>query len=411
MSIYNKIRIIFFVSVLFVTAFFISSFYIQKGQQLQQIEKRYMQTSLFLHKQFRKSMKKDDFVNFSDPGVELFLKESNFRLISDETKIQHIRQKARIIKERRVLRSRLTILRAEDRFYLSLHHPYFELLLLDKQEETQPWQLLLGYALSLLFLLGLYFWLIKSLKPLKTLQKQILKVAQGDLSVSVKSNKKDEIAQVSNAFDDALRKLESLIDSRQLFLRTIMHELKTPIGKGRILNAFLEEEKLQNGYADVFERLELLLNEFSKIEQMLSSNYTLNLVSYNAKDLIEQALELMILDEVQLEKQVIITEEASLFIRTDFDLFSLALKNLIDNAIKYAPDHSVQIHIGKTEIIISNNGPQFTQSIEPYLKPFHGKGHGLGLGLYIVYNIIEMLKLDLCYEYVDKRNRFSIKIP
>ena len=410
MSIYNKIRIIFLVSVIFVTAFFTSSFYIERSQHLQQIEKRYMQTSLFLHKHFRHSVRQGDSVDFSDDTVKLYLKESNFRLISDEKKMKNIRKKAKVMKQRRVQRSHSQILRINNRLYLSLSHPRFELLLVDKQVSTLPWRLLLGYALSLLFLLGLYFWLTRSLKPLKTLQKQIQKVAEGDLSVSVKSEKKDEIAQVSNAFDDALRKLESLINSRQLFLRTIMHELKTPIGKGKILNAFLEEDKLKEGYEDVFDRLELLLGEFSKIEQMLSSNYELHLTNYNAKDLVDQALELMIMDEEALRKQVHIREESSLVIHTDFTLFPLALKNLIDNAIKYAPDHSVEIIINKESITIANNGVQFTDNIETYFKPFHGKGEGLGLGLYIVHNIMEMLKLKLTYRYAEHQNSFMITI-
>lgn len=367
-----------------------------------------MQTSLFLHKHFRQSMRHDERVDFSDTTVKLYLKESNFRLIRDKNKIRHIRKKANLIKEKRVLRSHSEILRLKERFYLSLQHPRFDLLLLDKQRVTLPWNLFLGYALSLLFLLGLYFWLTRSLKPLKTLQKQIQKVAEGDLSISVKSQKKDEIAQVSNAFDDALRKLESLINSRQLFLRTIMHELKTPIGKGKILNAFLEDERLKDGYEGVFDRLELLLGEFSKIEQMLSSNYELHLANYNAKDLIDQALELMIMDEEALEEQVKVTQESSLQIHTDFTLFPLALKNLIDNAIKYASDHKVEIVINKEGISIRNNGLQFTDHIENYFNPFHGKGKGLGLGLYIVHNIMEMLKFKLDYSYEENKNCFSI---
>jgi two-component system OmpR family sensor kinase len=396
------------VSLLFVTAFFISFFYIERSQHLQQIEKRYMQTSLFLHKHFRQSIRHNGEVNFSDATVKMYLQESNFRLLTDEKKIQNILKYADVMKKRKVLRGKFKILREKNRFYLSLENPRFQLLLLDKEKQILPWQLFFGYLFSLLFLILLYIWLTKSLKPLKTLQSQIQKVGEGDLSISVKSNKKDEIAQVSNAFDDALRKLESLINSRQLFLRTIMHELKTPIGKGKILNAFLEDDTLKEGYEEVFGRLELLLNEFSKIEQMLSSNYELHFANYNAKDLVDQALELMIMDEEALEQQVHIIENCPLVLSTDFTLFTLALKNLIDNAIKYAPDHSVEVYINKEGITLSNRGPQFTQTIDSYFKPFHGKGEGLGLGLYIVQNIMEMLKFKMSYEYTDKKNTFKI---
>ncbi len=410
MSIYNKIRVIFLISFIFVTAFFASFLYIERSENLQNIEKRYTQTSLFLHKHFRQSMRYEGTVDFSDPTVKLFLEESNFRRIEDKNKIEHIRDSSQVIKKRKVMRQGFEVLRMNNRFYLYMKNPRFQLLLLDKQTHTMPWNLFIGYLLSLVFLILLYVWLTRSLKPLKSLQKQIEKVSQGDLSVSVRSDKKDEIAQVSNAFDDALRKLESLINSRQLFLRTIMHELKTPIGKGKLLNAFVEDDKLKDGYEEVFNRLELLLGEFSKIEQMLSSHYELHLANYNAMDLVEQALELMIMDEETLSKQVKITEESSLVLNTDFTLFSLALKNLIDNALKYAPNHKVEIRISKEGIRVSNRGLQFTSDIQEYFKPFHNKGKGLGLGLYIVHNIMEMLKFKLHYSYENDKNIFLISI-
>lgn len=135
------------------------------------------------------------------------------------------------------------------------------------------------------------------------------------------------------------------------------------------------------------------------------------MANYNAKDLVEQASELMIMDEDTLVKQVHLIEESPLILTTDFTLFPLALKNLIDNAIKYAPDHSVEVRITKEGVIVSNKGLQFTDQIEKYFKPFHGKGHGLGLGLYIVHSIMEMLKLKLRYNYMNNKNNFSILGP
>ena len=407
MSIYNKIRIIFVVSFLFVTAFFASTFYIEKSKHIQTIEKRYVRTALFLQKHFRQGMRQGEAVYFSDDTVRLYLKESNFRKVNPKNK-NHVLKYAKVMKKRKVLRSKMSILRVKNKRYFLLDNHRFHILLKDKEKREFPFALLLGYIVSLVFLLGLYVWLTRSLKPLKTLQSQIEEVAKGDLTVSFKSDKSDEIAQVSNAFDDALRKLELLIDSRQLFLRAIMHELKTPIGKGKILNAFLEEEKLKEGYEEVFSRLELLLNEFAKIEQMLSANYEVKLAKYNAKDLVDQSLELMILDDESLEKYVTVIEKSTLILSTDFTLFPLALKNLIDNAMKYGSDHNVEIIIDNKGISVLSSGVQFTDDIESYYQPFNAKGKGLGLGLYIVHNSLEMLKLMLDYRYEDGKNSLTI---
>jgi len=408
MSIYNKIRIIFLVAVLFTTAFFGSFFYIQKNDYIRQIQKRYIQTAFYINRYLRQNRNQTIKLSLKDPNLKLFLKESDFTIVRNPKRIKQILKNSHIVFKRKVMQSTVKIVGLKGTMHLFLKNPHFRILLRDKQNVSFPWYTLFWYLSALAFLTLLYWWLIRSLNPLKTLQLQIHKVAQGDLSVSVKSNKQDEIAQVANTFDDALRKLESLIHSRQLFLRSIMHELKTPIAKGRLLNAFLENDKYKEGYDMIFERLELLLEEFSKIEQMLSSSYEAKLAQYSALDIVEQALELMILDEDEIAQKVTLTQTANYKIHTDFELLALAIKNLIDNAITYAPDHKVSIHIDNTGITISNKGTQFTHTLEPYLKPFHDQRHGLGLGLYIVQNIIQMLSLDLKYHYEKDQNYFRI---
>ena len=170
-----------------------------------------------------------------------------------------------------------------------------KILLQDLSQKSFAWEILAGYIASLLFLVMLYIWLTGSLKPLKTLQLRIQQVANGDLSISTKSKAKDEIGDIANAFDAALRKVESLVNSRQLFLRTIMHELKTPLAKGVILTEFVKDNEVKDGFEGVFERLELLLEEFSKIEQLLSSNYKLKIASYGMIDIMHQGIELLML--------------------------------------------------------------------------------------------------------------------
>jgi two-component system OmpR family sensor kinase len=408
MTLYNKIRIIFLVAILLLTAFFISYFYIQKESYFKENEKRFIQTALFSLQHFSQNLSMGKPLDFNDKDYQFYLNESNFELIKTE-EILHIRQNSNLLLNRPLLHTQIRIWKYKYRLYLFIVHPNFKLLLKDKYEVKLSNGILLSYIFSLLFLLGLYFWLIKSLKPLKTLHRKIKTVAKGDLAVSFKSEKHDEIAQVSNAFDDALRKLESLINSRQLFLRTIMHELKTPIGKGRLLNEFLEDKAQKESYDAVFERLELLIEEFSKIEKMLSSSYKLKLASYNVQEMIYQALELMIMDDKEIEKQVTIVEEEAFKLTTDFELFSLALKNLIDNALKYSPNHKVTIKIYKNRIEILNDGVQFTEDLEEYTQPFNPKGKGLGLGLYIIQNIMLLLKLNISYMYNNKENIFTIK--
>ncbi|MDD3774818.1 MAG: ArsS family sensor histidine kinase [Sulfurovaceae bacterium] len=403
MSLYHKIRIIFLVAFLFVSAFFGLFLFINDNTQKHDTQKRYMQTARFVLVNLHNN-------NNQDSQLVEILKENNFRLLpnSPDT-ISNIKSLPLVFSRKTPNNNKVEVYKGHKNNYLAFEDDdKIVMVLEDLSIQKSAWEIMFGYAVSLVFLIMLYLWLIGSLKPLKVLQTQIQRVVSGDLSVSTHSNATDEIGQVANAFDAALRKIETLINSRQLFLRTIMHELKTPIAKGVILTEFVEKAEIKKGYENVFERLELLIEEFSKIEQMLSSNYQLKPASYSMIDIIEQAMELMILDEEEIQQQITIVQNSNLIVHSDFDLLSLAFKNLISNAISYSPSHHATIRIEKNSVIIENDGKQFTQNIQSCFVPFHAGSNGSGLGLYIVKNILDLLNHKLKYVY-DKKNIFIIE--
>ena len=116
-----------------------------------------------------------------------------------------------------------------------------------------------------------------------------------------------------------------------------------------------------------------------------------------------------------LEEDVIEVEYShELKIEVDFELFSIALKNLIDNAIKYKTEQKTKIIINEDSIQIINKGKELSKDIKEYFKPFNHDYEtatsGLGLGLYISNNIIKIHKFELNYIYEDGYHNFFIKI-
>lgn len=114
------------------------------------------------------------------------------------------------------------------------------------------------------------------------------------------------------------------------------------------------------------------------------------------------------------EHSIEIDEKADLKINADFELFSIALKNLIDNAIRYSVEEEPKIIIEKNCIKIINKGEKLTKDIEEYYKPFNHDYEtatsGLGLGLYISNNIIKIHNYKLEYRYIDGYHHFYIII-
>ncbi|MFP4333351.1 MAG: ArsS family sensor histidine kinase [Campylobacterales bacterium] len=255
-------------------------------------------------------------------------------------------------------------------------------------------------------LLAFYLFVLKKLYPLKRLKKQIKLFSDGDLSISTKISGRDEIAEVSNEFDRAIARIRSLEESRSLFLRNIMHELNTPIAKGKLVSEMLEEDKNSNRLKKIFSRLEFLLDEFAKIERVTSGVFELDKKRFRAIDVLDGTKDLLLLEDRELD----VACKEPLEFDVDFNLFCIALKNLIDNALKYG-EGTPKVLIDKNSISIKSKGEEienldFTKAFN---RPKETSSKGLGLGLYITSNIIKKHGFELEYSYSDTYNIFSIK--
>lgn len=218
-------------------------------------------------------------------------------------------------------------------------------------------------------------------------------------------NGSDEIALIANELDTTQNKIRSLIESRTLFLRNIMHELKTPIAKGRIVSTMISDEKQKARFEGIFERLESLIGEFALIEEISSGNQYLEKKEYRLVDIIDGAVDLAMVDY----ESVICDIDTSIKLEVDYRLFGTAVKNLIDNAIKYSPDKKMEITVEGGEILFLNSGEPLKKPLSYYIEPFtkdHPTKDSFGLGLYIVDAILKEHGYVLAYERRDDRNCF-----
>lgn len=281
----------------------------------------------------------------------------------------------------------------------------------DQDYESYRYLIMKAIAVSivLIFIL-LYAFIITKLHPLSALKKQIDKFAQNKLDeIQDVSSGNDEISQVSLAFYEAITQIKKLNQSRQFFIRNIMHELKTPITKGLITLEMLEDNKYKERLIGIFDRLEILINEFAAIEQITSGSAFINSKKYNILDILDEAKEIAMNDDKKIR---IFIEEDSFLVNVDFKLFTTAIKNMIDNGVKHSEDHFVQIDITTSYICFKNRGKELENNLEYYTQAFtQGAKHkdSFGLGLYIVSTILQAHKMKLEYLYEDGVNMFYFR--
>lgn len=289
-------------------------------------------------------------------------------------------------------------------FYLKTSTEYF----LFEATDLQPYRmgnLMYAYMTIVWIILFSFSYILRSFYPLRKLRDNIKKFAEGDLQVSFVLKGKDEISEVANEFSNAAKKINTLIESRNLFLRNIMHELKTPITKGRFSVEMLEDTKHKGRLLNVFIRMEGLINEMALVEQIAAGFDQSNREDYRAVDIIAEALDLGYFEEENYSLDI----SLDLMLNVDYKLFATAIKNMMDNAIKYSDDKKVIITARESRILFENYGKGLDEPLSHYLEPFtksHKAVHSFGLGLYIVNSILESHGYKLQYEYLNGWNRF-----
>ncbi len=301
----------------------------------------------------------------------------------------------------------IEIISFEREIYLKIVHQGKLYLYNDADYEGHRYFIIKAIATGvILIFVFLYAFIIKKLRPLSSLKKQIDKFAQNKLEeIKNVSSGNDEISQVSSAFFEAITQIQKMNQSRQFFIRNIMHELKTPITKGLITLEMLENNKYKERLMSIFNRLEILINEFAAIEQITSGAAFINRKKYNILDILDEAKEIAMNDDKNLQIEI----KESFFVSVDFKLFTTAIKNMIDNGLKYSQTGFVELEISKSFLIFKNQGKALEKPLEYYTQAFT-KGarqkDSFGLGLYIVDTILKAHKMGLGYEYKDGVNYF-----
>ena len=327
--------------------------------------------------------------------------------ITSQSRKDEILRKATVLEEISSDLGSSAILLYDKHHYLKIEHLDELKLLMDKEFQPYRYEVIKAvFAVVAVILLAAYIFVIYKIKPLRKLKRQIVKFANGELDgVQNVGNGKDEISEVSEAFYGAVCQIKALNDSRHLFLRNIMHELKTPITKGLIAAQMIEKSKNQERLISVFHKLENLINELAAIEQITSKIGLTNKTPCLMRDLIDEAIDIAMIEK----EHVGISELDEVRVMVDFKLFSVAIKNMIDNGIKYSTDKHVNIMVSKDHMKFITQGEKLKNDLDFYIQPFI-KGEdaqkSFGLGLYIVSNILEAHGLKFGYEYKNGMNVF-----
>lgn len=259
-----------------------------------------------------------------------------------------------------------------------------------------------------------------------------VKAGYSDESISVSDYV--ETVHIVEAFNQMLRRMKTLDDSRQEFVANVSHELKTPMTSIKVLaDSLLSQE---DAPAELYrEFMEDIVSEIDRENQIITDLLALvkmdkrvqelNIVSLNINELTELILKRLRPIARKKDIEVVFESIRPVVAEVDEVKISLVMTNLVENAIKYNKEHGwvkVLLDADHQYFIfeVSDSGIGIPEdSLAQIYERFYrvDKSHsreigGTGLGLAITKNAVLMHRGSITVTSKEgEGTSFLVKIP
>lgn len=270
----------------------------------------------------------------------------------------------------------------------------------------------------------------RMIKPIKQITEATKKVAAGDFSVKLETNRKDEIQDLVDNFNQMVKDLGSIECLQKEFIDNVSHEIKTPISSIQGFAELLKDESLTKEeraeYAGIIieesNRLLNLSTNMLKLSKLQNQN---KITKKEQIDIAEQIRKAISLLEPKWSKKEL-TFNVSLeekYFWGDEELIFQVWVNLIENAIKYSKQNSkIDITLKQVDnfivVQIKDYGKGMKEEeLNKIFSRFYqiDKSHsseGSGLGLAIVKRIVELSEGTI--EVISQENEgttMKVRLP
>lgn len=288
--------------------------------------------------------------------------------------------------------------------------------------------------LMLAALIAVYFISERLVSPIRAMSRAAKEFAAGHFDVRVPVNGNDEVAELSEAFNNMANSLQHSEETKQIFLSNVSHDLRTPMTTisgfiDGILDGAIPPEKHQyylGVIASEVRRLSRLVSTLLDITKIQAGERKFNMAPF---DICEQAREIIISSEQRLEEKKLDVQfdadRDNMYVNADRDAIHQILYNICDNAIKFSKEggvYDISIRESGNKVVISvyNEGDGIPEEDLPYVfdrfyKSDKSRGldkTGVGLGLYIARTIIEAHKEKIWVESeYGKWCKFTFTLP
>jgi len=248
----------------------------------------------------------------------------------------------------------------------------------------------------------------RGLRPLREMTQSVARIGPTHLKERVTPAEwPRELKPLAIAFDDMLKRLDDSFTRLSHFSADLAHELRTPIanmiGEAQVA---LTRDRTAAEYRETVEstvgeceRLSRIVDNLLFVARVDAAREPIARKRFDGRTAIEKIAEFY--QTIAEERHITISCSGEARIYADPDLFERAVGNLLDNALRFTPEHG-SIHIalsendGQFELAVGDNGcgiaPEHLPRVfDRFYRADSSRGSdGAGLGLALVKSIVDL---------------------
>jgi two-component system OmpR family sensor kinase len=262
----------------------------------------------------------------------------------------------------------------------------------------------------------------RAIGPLAEVTQALRVIAAGDFTPQRLLNDSSDLRELTSAYNDVAYSLATATAQRaqteaqmRQFIADAGHELRTPL---TIIMGYLDalRQGIVQGAEGTQRTYETMLDESRKMRALIEK-----LILLARLDRAQAPVQLVPVDLAALTQRVVkslqpiangriqadLGDEGTIVTADESDIYE-AIKNIVDNALKYAPQSAVQVRVTRDErgacVSVSDQGPGMDpQDVQHAFDRFYrgsarGETEGSGLGLAIAKRAAERSGGDISIE-------------
>lgn len=243
-----------------------------------------------------------------------------------------------------------------------------------------------------------------------------------------------EMEIISNSINQMINRMKVLDDTRKEFVSNVSHELKTPITSIKVLadSLLMQEDapielyqEFMSDIVDEIDRESKIIEDLLSLVRLDKTSNDLNIAAVDINEFLE--LTLKRLQPIAAKRNIELLLECFRPVRAEVDevKLTLAVSNLVENAIKYNVDNG-WVHVSLNAdhkffyITVSDSGIGIPKESQDFIfERFYrvDKSHsreigGTGLGLAITRNAVLLHRGTIQVDSEEnKGTTFTVRIP